>query len=303
MYLVLGSPHDPCCARVHDAIARSGRRSTIIANPLVEPARFAWQIDDTGASGRWTLDGDVAEPVEGVLVRGGGWIDPDGWQPNDLAYAQAEMHAALVAWLRGLTCPVINRYTADLWYRPQMSLLSWRHLLWTCGLPTPDAIVSNVEAETRAFAREVAVDGIDGVVYTPLTSEARYLVATNDDWAGLAALQQRTPVCLTRPHGAPQLACVVDGHVVWNEAPDAEAARLAPALRRFASRAGLAFVEVALAPATDGIVISAIDHHPRLDRYSAAAQALIVDALVHALTADAALPAHELVPSASEVHA
>lgn len=281
MYLVLGNSHDLCCTRVHAAFEASGRRAVIVGNPLIDPARFAWRLDEDGVSIQWSQDEAHAEPIEGVLVRGGGWLDPDGWQPHDFAYMQAEVHAALLAWLHGLPCPVVNRYSADLWYRPQVSLLAWHHLLRACGLTTTETIVSNVEAETRAFAQRADAGGI---VYAPLTSEAQYLVATDDEWAGLTTLQRRTPVCLTLPHAAAHLVCVVDGRVVWNEPPGPDAAKLAPALRRLAAESGLTFVECALAPTAEGLAVVAIDHHPRLERYREAAQREIVDALVHALT-------------------
>jgi hypothetical protein len=286
MYLVLGSLHDPCCVSVRDALDANDLPVRVVANPLSAPARFSWQLDDHGLAHRWSLDGLADQPIDGVLVRGGGWLEPDGWQPDDHAYMQAEMFAALVAWLRSLRCPVVNRYTADLWYRPHVPMLAWSHALQAAGLPTAETLLSNVVGETRDFGSSLATD-TPGIVYTPLTSETQYLVSTDADWAGLAALQTRAPVCLTRPHGAPQLVTVIDGHVVWNGRPMPGAAGLEPALRRFAAAVELSFVELAVAPAAEDAVVVRVDHHPRIERYHADARQAIVERLVHLLTAGA----------------
>jgi len=257
---------------------------------MVQPSRFAWRLDNAQSASQIAWDGE--EPVtdddlDGVLVRSTGWIDPDGWEPADLAYMQAETQAALLGWLWSLACPVVNRLPSALWYRPRVPPLSWQGAMRRCGLPTPETLVTNMDGEARAFGRRLDREGVGGAVYGPLTSDARYLVSGNADWTGLAALQQSAPITLTYPHGEARLACVVGEQVVWEGEPTSEMAVLEPTLLRFAAAAGLAFVELALAPTAQGICIIKVEPHANFEHFGGAAQERIVEAIVHLLTAEA----------------
>lgn len=290
MHLLLGDLQDPCCLSVRAALEARNYPACIIANPLVHPSRFAWRLDNERSASQLVWDEEspvLDEHITGVLVRSTGWIDPIGWQPDDLTYMQAETQAALLAWLWSMACPVVNRYSSAIWYRFQAPLLSWQPLLRRCGLPTLETLVTNVEEEARAFGQRLAQEGVVGAVYGPLTSDARYLVTGDEDWSGLAAMQRYAPVCLTYPHGAAQLVCVVGERVVWEGEPSSEAALLEPALRRFARTAGLAFVELALAPTSNGICTIAVEPYPHFERFGDAARQQIVEGIVQLLTAEA----------------
>jgi len=153
------------------------------------------------------------------------------------------------------------------------------------GLPTLGMLVTNVEQEARAFGQRLAMKGVSGAVYGPLTSDARYLVSGDDDWSGLAAMQRYAPVCLASPYGAAQLVCVVGEQVVWEGEPSPDAILLEPALRRFAAAAGLAFVELALASTSEGMCVTNVEPRPRFERFGDGAQQQIVEGLAHLLTA------------------
>lgn len=287
MHLLLGDPQDTFCLSICHALEARNYPVRMIANPVVHPSRFEWRLNNDQSASQliWgdeppLHDNDLA----GVLVRSAGWLDPGGWQPEDLAYTQAETQAALLAWLWSLPCPVVNRYSPSLWYRPQPPFLSWWPVLRRCGLPTMEALVTNVEAEARAFGRELAVRGFPGAVYVPLTGEMHYLVMDDKEWGGLAALQRVAPVCLTPPHGETQMVCVVGEQVVWEGGPSRQAALLEPALRRFASEIGLSFVALALAQSSEGIAVIAVETHPSLEHFGTAAQEQIVQEIVHLLT-------------------
>ena len=284
MFLLLGSTEDLCCSIVRAALEARGWPARIVQNPTIHPARFSWRLDNDRSVSELAWDGEAPvsdETIDGVLIADAGWVDPAGWQASDFAYMQAETQAAVLAWLWSLRCPVVNRYPADLWYRPKLPLLSWRPLLLRCGLPAADALVSNVEDEARAFGAR------SGAVYRTLSTDAHYLVASDRDWSGLAAMQLRTPVCLTYPHGQPKLVCVAGGSVVWNGEAPSEARALEPALRRFAAASGLAFVEIVLAEVAERLCIVGVEHHPYFERFDSAAQQAIAAALVELLTADA----------------
>lgn len=260
----------------------------IVSNPLVHPSRLAWWLDNEQNASQLAWDEEPAildDQIAGVLVRNTGWIDPTGWKPDDLAYMEAETQAGLLAWLWSLACPVVNRFPSSIWYRPQVPLLSWYPLLRRYGLPTLETLVTNVEQEIRAFGQRLTLAGVAGAVYGPLTSTARYLVTSDEDWSGVAAMQRYAPVCLAYPHGAAQLVCVVGEQVVWDREPSAAAALLAPALRRFAAAAGLAFVEFALAANSEGISVVAVEPNPHVERFGESARQKIVEAIVHLLTA------------------
>jgi hypothetical protein len=289
VHLLLGDPQDPCCLSVRTALEARNYPTRIIANPLVHPSRFAWRLNNEQSASQLVWDEEppvLDDHVTGVLVRSTGWIDPIGWQPDDLTYMQAETQAALLAWLWSLACPVVNRYASAIWYRPQVPLLSWQRLLRRCGLPTLETLVTNVEQEARAFGRRLALEGVAGAVYGPLTSDVRYLVIGDEDWSGLAAMQQRAPVCLAYPYGAAQLVCVVGEQVVWEGEPSPEIALLEPALCRFATAAGLAFVELAFASTSEGICVIAVEPHPHFERFGDAARQQIVEGIVHLLTSE-----------------
>ena len=288
MHLLLGHLQDPCCSSVLNLLKARNHRVRVIANPLAHPSRFAWRLNDAESTSRLGWDDDPQLPddeIAGVLVRGTGWIDPAGWEPADLAYMQAETQAALLAWIWSLACPVVNRFPSALWYRPRAPLLSWQGLLRRCGLPTAEVLVTNAEGEAREFGRRLAREGVGDAVYGPLTSDARYLVGGDEDWRGLAALQQSAPVCLTYPHGAAQPVCVVGEQVVWEGKPTSEMTTLEPALRRFAVGAGLAFVELAFAPTRQGICVIQVEPQANFAHFGEAARQLIVEGIVDLLTA------------------
>jgi hypothetical protein len=288
VHLLLGNPQDPCCVGVRDLLEARNYPTRIVANPLVHPSRFSWRLDNHRSSSQLAWDDELPMPddrIAGVLVRSIGWIDPAGWEKaGDLAYMQAETQAALLAWLWSLACPVVNRYPSALWYRPRVPLLSWQGLLRRCGMPTLETLVTNVEAEARSFGRRLAREGVAGAVYGPFTGDLSYFVTDDKDWSGLAALQQTAPVCLAYPHGAPQLVCVLGEEVVWEGEPAPEVAALEPVLQCFAGAAGLALVELALAPTSQGVCVIAVEPHPNFGHFGAVARQRIVEGIVRLLT-------------------
>jgi hypothetical protein len=203
---------------------------------------------------------------------------------------QAEMLAVTLAWLAGLPCPVVNRPSAALWYRGRASLLTWRPLLRRCELPTPEQLITNDPAEASAFRRRLAADGVAGAVYAPLTGEAGYLVATDAAWEGLADLQERSPVCLSEPHGAAYPACVVGGQIIWDDDAPPESRALAPRLRRLAAATRLDFLEVVIARLRCGLGVVLVEPMPVLEHFGTPTRARILDALTALLAPVAAEP-------------
>ncbi len=288
MHLLLGDQEDPCCLAVRARLEADNYPTRIIANPLAHPWRLAWLLNNEQSGSQLLRDEEgpvLDDNIAGVLVRSPGWIDPVGWQPDDLAYVQTETQAALLAWLWSLACPVVNRYPPAIWYQPQLPLLTWQRLLRSSGLPTLEMFVTNVEQEARAFRERLALKGVPGAIYGPLTSDVHYLVTGDKDWAGLAAMQRYMPICLASPYGATQLVCVVGEQVVWEGEPSPKATRLEPALRRFAVAAGLAFVELALASTSEGICVINVESRPHFERFGDVARQQIVEGIAHLLTA------------------
>jgi hypothetical protein len=288
VHLLLGHREDPCCAGVLGLLQARNYPVRIIANPLAHPSRFTWRLDTAKCASQfaWEAEPPIADDeIAGVLVRSAGWLDPAGWEPADLAYMRAETQAALLAWLWSLACPVVNRYPPAMWYRPRVPLLSWHSLLRCCGLPTQEVLVTNLEREARGFGRHLARQQIAGAVYAPLSSESRYLVRDDEEWRGLAALQQNAPVCLTEPHEAACFVCVAGDRVVWETDPSSEMIGFEPALHRFAVAAGLGVVELALAPARQGACVIAVEPYVNFEHFGARAKGRIVDGIVHLLTA------------------
>jgi hypothetical protein len=290
VHLLLGSPGDSCCTEVLGCLTSRGLPARIIASPLAPPARLTWRLDAGELASQLVLDDDQVK-IAGVLVRGTPWIDPAGWAPEDHAYMQAEMLAVTLAWLAGLDCPVISRPTAEQWYRGRNSLTAWRPPLRHCGLPVPEQLITNDPAEARAFGCRLAADGVKGVVYTPLTSGAGYLVAADAAWQGLANMQERSPVCLSEPHGATRQACIIGGKVIWDDSPPPEACALESRLCRLAAAPGLDFLEVAIAPFRGRLGVVMVEPVPVLEHFAPRARPRIADALTALLAPTGPQPA------------
>lgn len=285
MFLLLGHPDDSCCQGVRARLAVHDLEARIIDSPLAPPARLNWRLDADGLTSSLYPHLPDRE-IDGVLVRDTGWLDPDGWEEEDVGYMQAELRAVMLAWLNSLKCPVINRPDASQWYRSGMPLPAWRRQLRSAGLKLPEVLITSEPEEAAAFRRRLEGGGADGAVYSPLTNASSYLLADDDAWNRLASLQAHIPVCLAQAHGPPALACVIGNDVIWHDVPPPGALPIEAALRRFAAAAALSFVEIALAPVRGESVVVLVEPRPRLERYSEPARARIVAALVAALMRD-----------------
>lgn len=283
MHLVVGHSDDTICGALVDRLLASGHEAKLIHSPLEEPARQQLRIDPDGTcSTTLTVDDVPAECIESVFVRSSGALDPAGWAPADHAYMQAELQAAMLAWLSALDCPVINRVDAELWYRARLPLLHWMAPLRACNLFVPDFIISSDEAEILAFRDDLAQRGVAGAVFLSLAQQNSWLVGP-EEWDGVAALGRHVPVYLAEPHGPVSLLCVVGGAVVWDGEPTSGEAALSGRLLQFTRTVGLEFVELGLATVHAGLAVVHISLMPRMELFSARAQDRIVDRLAQLL--------------------
>jgi hypothetical protein len=292
MFLVLGEPNDALSAGVRDALLGRNRATRLIGSPMFEPLRFEWRLDSSTSRSRLTFDDGLelrAEDISGVFVGSFTGPDPRGWETPDLLYLYSEAHAALLAWLWSLDCPVVNRADARSWYQPNRPLISWRRHLLDADLPTVDVLLTNVPDAARAFARRGVTSGVDAVVFGPLTNQAGYLVVSDGEWAGLASLQRTMPITLTYPHGPAQFACVVADGVVWDPGAPPEMAVFEPGLRALAVELGLTLVEVDFAPIDGRLAVIDVDPRPRLHHFGESATT-IVEAIADLLTEDSRVP-------------
>jgi hypothetical protein len=284
MYLLIGNREDPCCELVQELLEHRGKRVWIVNNPMGHPVRFGWRLDNVTSASHVALPGSheiCDNQIEGVLVRDVSWDSLADLAPTDQAYMQSEMQAGLLAWLWSLSCPVVNRYPAHVWFHQQDQLLFWQPILWRCGLPALETVVTNVEIDVPALSERFASSG--KAVYAPLTSRTRYLVESGEDWAGVATMQAYAPVALNPPQRNEQLACVVGTNVVWEGLPGSSFTALKPAMVRFAAEAGLTYVEMRLASTTLGTRVTVINAFPRFELFGESARREIASALTHLL--------------------
>lgn len=255
--LLLGRESDPWCASLMHALAAAGRPAVVASNPMADPHLFRWWFGRGESAWELRLGsgaGITHRDLAAVFVASPPSLGPDGWQPADLAYVQAETWAAFLGWLWSLRCPVVNRSPASVWYRRSTNLLDWSAPLRAARLPVQRAIVTNVLAEARAFAGGAGV-------YNALGVNTSMLVATDEEWSALARIMERTHACVTRPHGEATFACVVGGDIVWSARPPG-ARRLEPALLAFARSTGLAWVEVVFAETDARLEVIAVEPFP-----------------------------------------
>jgi len=286
--LILGPPDDALGAAVIEALRAMDCDVRQLPHPFASPHHCSWSFDSTGGVHELLLEGErlTAAHVRGVLVRGQPMIDPDGWEEKDLGYAYAELHAAVLGWMHGLSCPVVNRYPSWTWFRRGPRLSDWYPSLRAAGVPFQDALLTSDVGAARAFSNVV--------VLNPMTAEAAWLMATDGDWRTLSQYVARTPAHLTRPHGPPRFATVVGDIVFWSAAPE-DADALEAALVRFARDTGLALVEVAFADVDGGLRAVGVDAFPTLDHQPSSNHAGIAAAVALLLTGEpAATPAGRL---------
>ena len=282
MYIIIGDLYDPFCSQVNEFLKAQNRLALLISNPLLDPCSFEWRLDNEESKSRLVWNGETFfdHEIEAVFVRTFGWIDPAGWQKDDLAYMQSETHAALLAWLWSLHCPVVNRFPADIWYRPKPPLLFWQPLLRRSGLSIAETLITNVPEEANNFRQQLSSFGVGGAVYNSLTTELSYLVTEPEEWNGIKRMQKHTPVCFSAPHREPYFVCIVGDQVIWNDRSSPNMKTFEPLLRAFAKIAGLTFVELALASGINGFDVIAVDPYPKWDHFGNVARQQIVENII-----------------------
>ena len=279
MFLLLGAPDDPCLVAVTGALAARSREALIISHPFMDQACAAWSFDSGRSNTSLTIDGEAIS-LDGVFAARRAaqpGAPAEQWSQADLLYNQAETEAALLGWLWGLPCPVIDRLPAWLWYRTRRPVLAWAALLEQSGLPPLDSIISgDATALTQFMERH------GGAALESLAGGARQLVDESEA-AQISATAQMAPVRLTTLHQGAWRACLAGPHLVWDDGTPHQARDLSPKLLSFAASTGLSFLEFIVTSADTPRMVD-IDVRPKFDLFGPDAQAAIADGLADALT-------------------
>jgi len=283
-FLLMSHSQDAVSQRVAQGLGLRGHRIILTSNAVAAPFLLSWRLQSDPGDDTWVwreASSAAAPTIAGVLVRSaGGPSDPENWDPHDLFYAQVEAQAALLAWIWSLPCLVVNRCSADLWFRPQRSYPEWQALFAECGLPRVSLLVTD---EIDA-ARDFGVQSRGHVAYVPLTSSNRYPITSPTDWLELAKLLDHVPVCLMAiPRQASMYATIVGRQVVWDQDVPADARALDGGLLTLAERLGVDLMQVDIVATHEGFRCINVDIYPVLHRHDSATQETVVDALIDLL--------------------
>jgi hypothetical protein len=129
LVLLINCSGDPLCVDLLKGLTARGHSVQAIEDPYHDPAKISWRFDTERSSTSCRLEtaGPVSDvEISAVFVRKKPFVQSRGWTLDDATYVHAEKEAALLGWIWGLRCPVINRYTPELWFAPVESLEFWR---------------------------------------------------------------------------------------------------------------------------------------------------------------------------------
>ena len=157
MVLLINYTADPLCVDLFKGLTERGHPARAIPNPYRNPARISWRLDTDRSSTSCRLGVGAANSdleISAVFVRKSPFVQREGWELDDAIYVHAEKEAALLAWIWGLPCPVINRYPPEVWFEPVESLEFLRGRIERFDLE-----LESTQAEQVARSYPVAVIG------------------------------------------------------------------------------------------------------------------------------------------------
>ncbi len=283
MYLIIGHEDDLCSRLIFDRLRACGQTVVMTSNPLAGDFHFSWRLESDRSLGRLhRADAPVIkdDSLQGVVVRCMGSPDfSEGFSSNeDHLYMCQEAHAAMLAWLHGLPCPVINRPAPEWWFQPRRSILEWRPLLRRSGLPVPRVCITN------------APDWETPYEYVPLTVRDRYAINSDDQRLELLKVAARLPVCLVDACTSTLVDAWVlaRSEVFWDGPADVCTALtgqregLEHGLRTFALASDLDLLKVSIS-VEDSPTCTDVDVWPDLRLASSDCQRAVVDALLRCI--------------------
>lgn len=165
MWLVLCSASDPSGLWAYHGLRQLGVAplELLTAESLADGSRWEHRLDGNGTHLKVTLpDGRVlcSSQIRGALNRLLG-PSPEALQravPSDRDYAQAELFAFYLSWLKGLPGEVINRPTSVGLSGPWYHRSEWAHRAARAGFPTPIYRLTGRDAPDQGY-RSLAPDG------------------------------------------------------------------------------------------------------------------------------------------------
>ena len=288
MFVLLGAPDDPCLIAISRALAERSHDTRTIGHPFMGDACTAWRFDSDSSHTTLTICGESVA-VDGVLAarRLAAPVAASAeWSQEDLAYNQAEAEAALLGWLWGLRCPVIDRPPAWSWYGMRRPILVWGKLLRQHGLPPLDSIVTGDAGEiTRFLARH------GGAAIESTTAQGPRQLVPEIQAADVAEYAPLAPVRLTDLHHGAWRGCVAGPHLVWDDGTPDAANDVSARLCAFAAAADLRFAEFIVTSDVRPRVL-AIEHRPRFELFGPIAQQAIAEGVADALTHNGNVAGH-----------
>jgi hypothetical protein len=282
MYLILGELPPALAESVRSGFDVMGVENLSILD-LFSQLEIVWRLDS--ASAKFELHLEKGRTLGEDQLLGVIALEPsieDNTEIKEKEYFRAEKRAALLAWLSGLKCPVVNRISPMFAISSHIPLALWRPALTRCGLSAIDAISSNLQSELKRFVSELS----DECDYVPLSADLCYRVATADDLEGLARLTQFCPIHLTQRGLLTYAACVIDRNVFWNQPAPATLIQMQDRLIQLAAVAKLSMLEIGVLIVGETPRVCSIDPFPKLDRFRPETCDAIAKALLSALRSD-----------------
>lgn len=129
LVLLINCTGDPLCVDLRKGLTDLGHPVRAIQELFRDPARISWRLDTDRSSSSLRLETGGAgfeAAISAVFVRKSPFAHKEGWALDESIYVHAEKEAALLGWIWGLPCPVINRYPSELWFEAVGSLEFWR---------------------------------------------------------------------------------------------------------------------------------------------------------------------------------
>lgn len=140
IFLLLCGDDDGLCRNAGRVLESRGY-ATRLGDFFDYSAKVCWRIDPERQSSLFRPADGVTigdREILGVLVRKPLFEQRDGWSAKDATYRHAEKEAAMLGWIWSLSCPVINRYSPELWFGRIDSIDYWHGRLECFGLePEP----------------------------------------------------------------------------------------------------------------------------------------------------------------------